>query len=129
METGALVASWAVSHGATMFLSFRKSWAALRRSHPGHRFQASYERHQKSRQHRSLWARAAVPIIGAGIFVVGLVLLVIPGPGLPFVGVGGALLARESRSVALALDRVEVKVRTLLRPLIQGWQKYRAAGH
>jgi len=100
-----------------MFSSLRKSWAALRRSRPGHRFQASYERGHKSANRQPAWRRAGLRLAGFALVVGGGVLLIIPGPGLPLVVAGAALLARDSRSVARALDWIELKVRALLRPL------------
>lgn len=67
-----------------------------------------------------------MPAVGVVLVVVGVIFLVIPGPGLPIVVLGGALLARESHGVAHALDWSEVKVRAFLRPMIRAWQKRRA---
>lgn len=43
--------------------------------------------------------------------IVGVALLVLPGPGIPPLLLGGALLAGESLTVARWLDSVELKIR------------------
>jgi len=56
-------------------------------------------------------------ILGAG-----LVFCVIPGPGLPLVAIGGALLAQKSMKVAIAFDWVEVKLRYLFSRAVKWWR-------
>jgi hypothetical protein len=48
------------------------------------------------------------------LLAAGLVLCVIPGPGLPLVIIGAGLLADVSRPVARALDGLEVRIRKLI---------------
>lgn len=77
------------------------------------RFERQYRSNQQSR--KSQWSRRLS--IGLGIIVVllGLVALPAPGPGVLVIGLGAALLARESLWVAQRLDQAEVKLRRLLR--------------
>lgn len=61
--------------------------------------------------------------LGVGIVLVlaGLVLCVIPGPGLPLIFVGGAFLAAESLAAARILDWLEVKVTVVWNWLKKRW--------
>ena len=78
----------------------------------GRRFRAAYERHHE----RPNLARRILTIgAGIGLIVVGLLLLVLPGPGLLVAAVGAALLAEESLTVARALDWLDVRVTRLWR--------------
>ena len=54
--------------------------------------------------------------------VAGLIFCLIPGPGLPLVVIGAALLAERSLVLARCLDWIELKVRKLM-----GWGKRRWA--
>jgi len=49
---------------------------------------------------------------GLMLIVAGAVMLVTPGPGVPILLLGAMLIAGESRRAALALDRLELAVRT-----------------
>jgi hypothetical protein len=84
----------------------------------GQRFRAFYQRH-----HRRPHLARTIVTIGAGfaLIAVGLILLVLPGPGLLVGAFGAALLAGESLVVARALDWVDVRVTALWRR----WRKHR----
>lgn len=99
-------------------VTFKEHLRELREGKPGHRFQDHY-RHEKaeSRSHRSR-GRVWRLVIGIVAVVVGAVLCVIPGPGLPFIFLGGGLLASESLVVARVMDWLELRVRKIL-----GWAK------
>lgn len=87
------------------------SWTRLWHDPPGKRFSRRYERlrgNQDGLARRILRWFAAVVLI-----VVGVVLLPLPGPGFVPLGIGGALLAGESRGVADWLDRLELRGRAL----------------
>jgi hypothetical protein len=75
----------------------------------GTRFRAFYERH-----HRRPHLVRTILAIGAGLLLiaVGLVLLVLPGPGLLVATFGLAMLAGESRHVASMMDRVDLWITT-----------------
>jgi hypothetical protein len=93
-----------------MFQSLKKSWRELAEGKPGKRFQSRYEKKKDSGRNggRTLKLVAAVLLI-----IVGVVLLVIPGPGTVFIALGAALLAEESATVARGLDWTEVRIRRL----------------
>ena len=82
----------------------RELWLELARGTPGRRFRDRYHRHDGVRH-------AALLAIGVAAIIVGLILMVTPGPGLVFVGVGAALVATESRRAAELLDRLELFLR------------------
>ena len=78
----------------------------------GQRFRAFYDRHHQ----RPHLARTIVTIgAGLALIAVGLILLVLPGPGLLVGAFGAALLAGKSLTVARALDWVDIQVTALWR--------------
>jgi hypothetical protein len=76
---------------------------------PGRRFQERYRR--KSKTGRGRVARWAVIFAGIGLTLVGLFFLAVPGPGIPILAVGLALIAQESAVTARLLDRTEIRLR------------------
>jgi hypothetical protein len=62
-------------------------------------------------------ARWAVILAGIGLTVVGTFFLAVPGPGIPILAVGLALVAQESASTARLLDRAEIRIRRRWRRL------------
>ncbi|PTY06239.1 hypothetical protein DB347_12390 [Opitutaceae bacterium EW11] len=95
-----------------MFRSIKRSWAELKQSEPGRRFQDRYRRGKTSRA-QSGWRRVlrlGLAIVCLGI---GVVLVFIPGPAFVFFIVAGGLLASESLRVARFMDWCETKIRTL----------------
>ena len=73
----------------------------------GSRFRAHYER-MKTRP--SLMRTLIAIGVGLVLLAAGLVMLVLPGPGLLVGTIGAALIAGESLLVARVLDRVDVWV-------------------
>ena len=81
---------------------------------PGRRFQERYRKKKgDSPWKRCLWICAGVVLTLVGVFF-----LVVPGPGIPILLIGLALLAQTSAAVARGLDRAEVKLR-------RWWKKVR----
>lgn len=76
---------------------------------PGRRFQQRYRR--KSKTGRGRMARCAAVLAGIGLTIVGLFFLAVPGPGIPILALGLALIAQESRVAARFLDRAEIRLR------------------
>jgi hypothetical protein len=93
--------------------TFKQHFRAIQQGKPGKRFQAHYKHEKQAR--RSSTGRLVRLVLGLALVGVGLVFCVIPGPGLPIVFVGGALLASESLIVARAMDWAELRVRALWR--------------
>ena len=79
----------------------------ITQSTPGRRFQERY----RKKQGASAWKRCLFTCAGVVLTLVGVFFLVAPGPGLPILVVGLALLAQTSAGVARGLDRAEVKLR------------------
>ena len=104
-----------------MLEGLKQNWSAFRRGRPGHRFQERYERGRKARAGGSAWTRFLKPFAALVLLVAGLVFCVIPGPGLPLLLLGAALLADVSRPVAVGLDWLELRVRALLPRLRRWW--------
>lgn len=97
---------------STFIHSLKQEWRALSHSRPGKRFQTRYEKKQRGGRSRGRTLKLAAAI---ALIAVGIVLLVIPGPGSVLMVVGAAMLAEESARVARALDAGEMRVRRLLR--------------
>jgi uncharacterized protein (TIGR02611 family) len=96
--------------------SMKSAWHRLKEAEPGHRFQQEYEHHRGSE--RTRFARIISVGVGLLIVAIGIVALPAPGPGFLVIALGGALLARESRVVARAMDWAEVQLRRVL-----GWAR------
>jgi len=56
-----------------------------------------------------------MPALGVVLILAGIILCFIPGPGLPLLIIGAALLAERSRVISRGLDWIEVKIRKVLR--------------
>src|SRR4026207_773021 len=82
--------------------SMKSAWHRLKEAESGHRFQQEYEHHEGRR--RSRFSRVLSVGVGLLIVAIGIVGLPAPGPGFLIIALGGALLARESRAVARAMD-------------------------
>jgi hypothetical protein len=87
----------------------KQHWQQFRNGQPGQRFQDRYERNRDARSQRSGWFLK--PLVAVLLLLAGIVLCVIPGPGLPLLLIGLALLADVSRRVAVAMDRLELRLR------------------
>ena len=86
---------------------------------PGRRFQERYRRNMSSERGRV--ARCACILAGIGLTLVGLFFLAVPGPGIPILAVGLALIAQESAAAARLLDKAEIRLRRL-------WKRWRVRG-
>lgn len=100
--------------------TLRAYWRSLKRGHPGRRFQARYEQSRRQRNAGRTGLRIALIVAALVCLAIGAVLVVIPGPALPFFFLGGGLLASESRLVARFMDWGELHARA-----IGGWLRRR----
>jgi Putative transmembrane protein (PGPGW) len=82
---------------------------------PGRRFQDRYRR--KSQSDRGRLLRCGAVCAGVILTIVGVFFLFVPGPGIPILAVGLALIAQESAGTARFLDRAELRIRGWLRRL------------
>ena len=94
-----------------MFGFIAERWRCFRDSAPGTRFQERYRRTANALG----WRRWAVLACGGVLCFVGVLLLVLPGPGVVLLAVGAFLLAEQSEGCARVLDRAELRLRRLLR--------------
>lgn len=88
----------------------------ITQSPPGRRFQERYRR--KHAEKGSPWKRYGFVCVGILLTLVGVFFLVVPGPGIPILAVGLALIAQESSTMARWLDRTEVRLR-------RTWKRWR----
>src|SRR5689334_6588749 len=93
----------------------RRTWSQLKAGKPGSRFREYYKR-SRSGRHGGL-RKALVIVAGGALTVAGIALLVLPGPGIVTIALGGALIAKESWLAATALDVVERGSRRMIRRL------------
>lgn len=82
-------------------------------SAPGRRFRYLHRRKRESAGGRVY--RCSAVCVGVLLCLVGIVFLFIPGPGIPILLLGAALIAQQSRGAAALLDRFEFRLRRLLR--------------
>lgn len=88
---------------------------------PGRRFEQRYWRRQRSR--RSRMARLAWPALGIVIVACGLFLLPAPGPGIPVVLLGLAMVAENFLWVARLLDACEPPLRGAWDAAVTRWRR------
>ena len=89
------------------------SWDRFASSPPGQRFQERYQR--KLQSERGRLVRCGIFCAGLVLALLGVFFLLVPGPGIPILALGLALIAQESAATARFLDRTEVRLR--------GWWK------
>jgi hypothetical protein len=103
---------------ASALAQVKHEWRQFRHDEPGERFCNHRERMQKkSRTHAAVSFALGVLLLGAGA-----VLLFIPGPGLPLIVFGLALVSTHSRRLSHLLDRIEPALRHLGRRIVRGWK-------
>jgi hypothetical protein len=103
-----------------MYSSWAKQWRALSSGTPGHRFRDRYQRNKKDPKRH--WAGRIVRVALAAVVLVGaLTLTVIPGPATPLFFLAGALLASDWLWMAKFMDRLEVFLRRIFKPIGKFW--------
>ena len=102
-----------------MLERIKEEWRRFVAEPPGSRFERHYER--KRAQEKGFVGRCAWILAGGFFVLAGIVMLFTPGPGLLAIGFGVTCFAQESRRVARACDRAEVRIR-------QAWEKWRRRG-
>ena len=101
----------------------KKNLARLKRSPPGHRFLNKYNAAHRKGARTSPGARVLRIGLAVISFLVGVVFVFLPGPGIVFFALTGALLAPESRRLAVGLDWTELKLRAGLAWAKRTWEK------
>lgn len=89
-----------------MAASLRRQWEHFTESPTGHRFEARY-RLRRARKFGLLW-RILISGTGVVIMLAGVAMLVLPGPGILALVIGGVLVAEESLVAARVLDHLDV---------------------
>jgi hypothetical protein len=109
----------------SLYQEMRREWRLFRDDRVGHRFRD----HQVRLKNGSLRMRAVSMLFGVVLLVAGVVLCFIPGPGVPVLVFGIALLAGESRVVATLLDRTEPPARRAVHRAGRWWRGLSLAAH
>jgi uncharacterized membrane protein YbaN (DUF454 family) len=104
-----------------MLKSIKQSWHRFQADSPGRRFKQQFRHWRESG--RSRLSKAVFIVAGVVLIVLGILLLFVPGPGIPTILVGALLIAQQSWPLARALDRTEVRLRNLL---MRSWRSWRA---
>lgn len=94
-----------------MFESIKAGWREFAAQTPGHRFQKRYRRSRNPDFPRGTVRRIVALTIGIVLILAGLVMLVIPGPGLLAMIIGLGFFAEESLWLAKLLDAMELWLR------------------
>ncbi|HEY0233384.1 MAG TPA: PGPGW domain-containing protein [Dokdonella sp.] len=94
-----------------MFDHLRNQWRSFRSQPAGERFQQRYR--QRATRSGAL-RKAAVMVAGVVLILLGIAMIVLPGPGLLAIVFGAGLVAEESLFAARMLDRVERALRRRL---------------
>jgi len=97
-----------------MFNDLKRKWCELRNGRPGHRFQEGAKRSRRARACQSWAERFLPPMIGIILFAGGIILCFMPGPGIPLLILGAAMLAERSITIARLLDWLEVRLRRVI---------------
>ena len=97
----------------------KREWRDFRDDPPGKRF----KNHRDRMQQRSRWHSVGALIAGVVLFAGGVVLLFMPGPGLLFIAFGLALIGSHSKRLSDQLDRVEPRIRVVIRRVRRHWKR------
>jgi hypothetical protein len=89
-----------------MFKRLRRQWQMFRADPPGQRFELRHARHRD--RHRGIWHRASVLTLGIVALLIGIAMLVLPGPGLLVIVLGAFLIGEESLGASRVLDRCDL---------------------
>ena len=104
-----------------LFRTFVSEWHAFRADAVGHRFR----NHERRLQDGPMIVRVTSFVLGVLLVVVGIIFCFIPGPGVPVIVFGLALLAGESKVLAGWLDRAEPPIRRRARGVGRWWKHLR----
>jgi UPF0716 family protein affecting phage T7 exclusion len=96
-----------------MLRHLKQSWQGFKTGLPGRRFQQQFRLRQRFRSgaaRKALLITAGILLAAAGVF-----LLFVPGPGIITLLIGAVLIAQQSSLAARAFDRIEIRLRKLIR--------------
>jgi hypothetical protein len=98
----------------------RQTWEEMKDDPPGQRFQHHHRRRQAEKTREGKLKRWALV---AGLTLVGIVLMFIPGPAVVLFGLAAALLAEDSLRIAKALDWLELRIRAVVKWSERVWKR------
>ena len=101
--------------------SLREQWRHFIARPSGRRFQMRYR--QRREKPSGTWRKIVLMSLGTGLVLLGIVMIVLPGPGLLAILVGAALIAQESLVASRVLDRIDL----WLARVQQRWRAWRVA--
>lgn len=105
----------------SMFESFRAQFRQFVADRSGTRFQQRYRR--RTERPGGLLRKSLVFALATLLVLVGIMLLVLPGPGLLVIVIGAGLFAEESLLIARLLDRIDL----LVTRRVRRWRARRTA--
>ncbi|MEJ1974350.1 MAG: hypothetical protein WDM96_18390 [Lacunisphaera sp.] len=103
-----------------MNTTLARQWRSLSSGTPGRRFRDRYHRNQRDKNQHWL-GRVLRVVFAAAAFTAGIVLTVIPGPATPLFFISGALIAADWLWMARVMDRLEVWLRKVFKPVAKFW--------
>ena len=106
----------------------KEDWRHLKHGEPGQRFKDRYYLSQRSNRDRITFWRIFNIGAGSGIALGGLLMVIAPGPGWFAIFLGLGMLSGELLLVARFLDRIEVRLRKLVRWLREAWNNTPVVG-
>ena len=106
----------------------KEDWRHLKHGEPGQRFKDRYYLSQRRNRGRFTFWRVFNLGVGSGIALGGLLMVIAPGPGWLAIFLGLGMLSGELLPVARILDRIEVRLRKLIRWLREAWNNTPVVG-
>jgi hypothetical protein len=106
----------------------KEDWRHLKHGEPGQRFKDRYYLSQRRNRSRITFWRVFNIGAGSGIALGGLLMVIAPGPGWLAIFLGLGMLSGELLPVARILDRIEVRLRKLIRWLREAWNNTPVVG-
>jgi hypothetical protein len=106
----------------------KEDWRHLKHGEPGQRFKDRYYLSQRRNRSRITFWRVFNIGAGSGIALGGLLMVIAPGPGWLAIFLGLGMLSGELLPVARILDRIEVRLRKLIRSLREAWNNTPVVG-
>ena len=97
----------------------KHEWKCFKDDRPGERF----SNHRDRMQHRSRSHSLIAIVLGVFLLAGGFVFLFIPGPGLPLIVFGLALVGSHNKRLAHLLDRAEPKLHAAGHAIKRRWRR------
>jgi hypothetical protein len=108
-----------------MLDKLKQHWKTFKGAPAGERFIRRYEANRDA----SPWIKVGSTVAGIALIAAGALMLVIPGPGIPVVAIGAALIAQQFRWAANFLDRTELFLRKQWARVRKLWKRKTGAAN